>query len=498
MAPTENRLRLGIEIQTDNYPQETTWTLDLIEGDADECDWPGGKAGGPFNSDEPDIQQEVALPRGACTYRWAIYDAWGDGNCCNFGEGWYKLRIDGEVVMEGGDFGRLEVHVFSSARAPTLSPTVAAPPAPTVRPTPRPIPAPSLRPTVSGGNPTARPIPAPTPRPTVSGGNPTARPIPAPTPRPTLSSTTDAPTHQTTPPVSQPTAVPSYAPTVKMTYAPSAVPDPLVDMQLVSPPEMNSVMLLHWQYDHGGGTFWVEYRVNGRGAWHGPEYGFEVPRHHDGRRYFLLQTPDIACGDKVRARAWAVFPGGLESEHATSDEVLVACFAPPTTSPTAHPTAPTVSPTLKPTHVPTAAPTREPVAAPTAGPTPEPTPEPTTSPTPEPTPTPTPRPTGHPTAKPTTGPTSMPTAAPTAAGALSLCARDNGSKMNVVSGSLTFGATRDDDDEEGCLMRSGDDRFSSSYATAAPKTDATISARIMSEGSIRRDYGLLLRVTDDW
>ena len=132
MAPTENRLRLGIEIQTDNYPQETTWTLDLVEGDADECDWPGEKAGGPFNSDEPYIQQEVALPRGACTYRWAIYDAWGDGNCCAFGEGWYKLRIDGEVVMEGGDFGRFEVHVFSSARAPTLSPTVAALPAPTV------------------------------------------------------------------------------------------------------------------------------------------------------------------------------------------------------------------------------------------------------------------------------------------------------------------------------------------------------------------------------
>ena len=102
MAPTENRLRLHIEIQTDNYPQETTWTLELIEGDADECDWPGEKAGGPFNSDEPYIQQEVALPRGACTYRWAIYDAWGDGNCCAFGEGWYKLRIDGEVSRPRG------------------------------------------------------------------------------------------------------------------------------------------------------------------------------------------------------------------------------------------------------------------------------------------------------------------------------------------------------------------------------------------------------------
>ena len=88
----------------------------------------GEKAGGPFNSDEPYIQQEVALPRGACTYRWAIYDAWGDGNCCAFGEGWYKLRIDGEVVMEGGDFGRFEVHVFSSARAPTRFPTTVAAP----------------------------------------------------------------------------------------------------------------------------------------------------------------------------------------------------------------------------------------------------------------------------------------------------------------------------------------------------------------------------------
>merc|ERR1719240_1316328 len=169
--------------------------------------------------------------------------------------------------MEGGDFGRFEVHVFSSARAPTLSPTVAA------------LPAPTPRPTVSGGDPTLRP----TPRPTMRQVPPDA--LPAPTYRPT-SAATDAPTHQTTPPVSQPTAVPSYAPTVKMTYAPSAVPDPLVDMQLVSPPEMNSVMLLHWHYDHGppGTRFWAEYRVNGEGAWHGPEYGFDIPRHHDVRR----------------------------------------------------------------------------------------------------------------------------------------------------------------------------------------------------------------------
>ena len=39
---------------------------------------------------------------------------------------------------------------------------------------------------------------------------------------------------------------------------------------------------------------------------------------------------------------------------------------------------------------------------------------------------------------------------------------------------------------------------SSLTAIAATSRDATISARVYSEGSIRRDYGLLLRVTDDW
>ena len=235
--------------------------------------------------------------------------------------------------------------------------------------------------------------------------------------------------------------------------------------------------------------FVVEYRVDG-GTYHDatPENGLELGRHWDGRRYFLLVADDIVCGSKVRARAWALFPGGLESEHATSAEVEVACYASPTAAPTPHPTAPTVTPTL--------VPTREPAAAPT----PAPTPKPTVDPTPAPTPAPTPRPTASPTAKPTTAapvpapsatPTKTPTAAPTATGAVLLCAADE--RMAVASGSLSLGATRGDDS---CLMVSGDDDFSSAYATAAKKGDATIEAKIMSEGSVRRDYGLLLRVQD--
>jgi subtilisin family serine protease len=497
LPPTADPAKLSIEITTDNYPTETTWTLDLVDGDEDLCAWTGANEGGPFS--EPYIEQDVALPRGNCTFEWKIFDAWGDGICCAFGEGWFKLKLDGVLVFEGGTFGASVSHVFSTS-------TAHAPPTPTPRPTVEPTPASTV------------PEPAPTPTPVILPTHaPTTPTTPAPTPRPVLSPTyatktpTQAPTDHTTPPVPAPTASASSAPTNEVTYAPSAVPDPLSAVQLVSPPEMKSTMLLHWQYDAGppGTTFVVEYRVDG-GAYHDatPGAGLEIERHWDGRRYFLLMADDVVCGSKVRARAWALFPGGLESEHATSAEVEVACYASPTATPTAHPTAPTVSPTLAPTRAPaaptptpTTAPTPKPTSAPTPAPTHMPTPQPTVDPTPAPTLAPTPRPAAGPTAKLTTAapvpapsaiPTKTPTAAPTAAGAVSLCAADE--RMAVASGSLTLGATRGDDGA--CLMLSGDDDFSSAYATAAKKGDVTISAKVLSEGSVRRDYGLLLRVQD--
>ena len=153
MAPTENRLRLHIEIQTDNYPQETTWTLELIEGDADSATGPARRRAAFFG--------RAAYPAGG---RAAGADQVGD---LHLGR-----RRAAPSARAGTSFGLMAVcggGEFGCPRCPGagayLSPTVAALPAPTVWPTPRPIPAPTCSPTV-------RPIPAPTPRPTVSAATP--------------------------------------------------------------------------------------------------------------------------------------------------------------------------------------------------------------------------------------------------------------------------------------------------------------------------------------
>ena len=63
--------------------------------------------------------------------------------------------------------------------------------------------------------------------------------------------------------------------------------------------------------------------------------------------------------------------------------------------------------------------------------------------------------------------------------------------MVVESGTLNFGAARDGD---ACLMRSADDHFSGVYSSADAFADGFVSAAVLSEGSVRRDYGLVLRV----
>ena len=34
-----------------------------------------------------------------------LYDSYGDGICCGFGEGGFVINVNGEEVMSGGEFG---------------------------------------------------------------------------------------------------------------------------------------------------------------------------------------------------------------------------------------------------------------------------------------------------------------------------------------------------------------------------------------------------------
>ena len=71
---------VNVEVQTDQYSAETTWDI-VGNGEV----W---EESAPYFSNEF-RQQVVFLPPG--DYTFTVYDAFGDGICCSFGEGWFGL-----------------------------------------------------------------------------------------------------------------------------------------------------------------------------------------------------------------------------------------------------------------------------------------------------------------------------------------------------------------------------------------------------------------------
>lgn len=113
-APTfspcpENESRLTVDIKTDNYPYETTWTL------VNNCDDSELLSGGPYTSAGTLYSQttSLCLPDDA-EYVFTINDSYGDGICCSVGSGEYVVKQDGVQVLSGGDFGTREVASFGT------------------------------------------------------------------------------------------------------------------------------------------------------------------------------------------------------------------------------------------------------------------------------------------------------------------------------------------------------------------------------------------------
>ena len=102
-----------LTIVFDNYPEETSW--DIRDG--------GGTvvaSGGTYES-QPD-GSTLAIPvclADAC-FDFTIYDSYGDGICCGFGNGSYSLTEDasGTVLASGGSFGSSETTNFCVPSGP--------------------------------------------------------------------------------------------------------------------------------------------------------------------------------------------------------------------------------------------------------------------------------------------------------------------------------------------------------------------------------------------
>jgi len=93
-----------INILTDNYPGETTWTL------TDDALGTTVASGGPYSDGATAIQEVVCVGDGCYTF--TILDSFGDGVCCSYGVGSYDLTVDGALLMAGGEFAESEATQF--------------------------------------------------------------------------------------------------------------------------------------------------------------------------------------------------------------------------------------------------------------------------------------------------------------------------------------------------------------------------------------------------
>ena len=156
---------LTIDIKTDKFPQETTWNITGSYGNT-------VLRGGPYPSRHTHYVTEKCLYGG--NYTFLLFDTQGDGICCGYGEGGYKLSIAGEIIKEGGDLSYVvESTNFSIAGTPPSYSPVSSK-LTTHAPTSKATPEPSNKPTAGPTNtPTSKPTPEPSNAPT---NKPTARP----------------------------------------------------------------------------------------------------------------------------------------------------------------------------------------------------------------------------------------------------------------------------------------------------------------------------------
>ena len=88
---------------TDNYPAETSWTL---EKDGVEV-----ASGSGYSNANTTYTVDLCLTDG--TYDFTINDTYGDGICCSYGNGSYDFTSSGGSLISGGQFSTTETQSFT-------------------------------------------------------------------------------------------------------------------------------------------------------------------------------------------------------------------------------------------------------------------------------------------------------------------------------------------------------------------------------------------------
>ncbi len=90
-----------VTIVPDNYPNEVSWALTNVQTNAVVAS--GNSAGSTG---------QICIPDDAC-FKFTIYDSYGDGICCSYGNGSYTVTVDGNTVATGGDYDDFESTHFN-------------------------------------------------------------------------------------------------------------------------------------------------------------------------------------------------------------------------------------------------------------------------------------------------------------------------------------------------------------------------------------------------
>jgi lysyl endopeptidase len=110
-----------LELTTDDYAEETSWEFREIGGALIDS--------GSYNQTSDDnttFVETFNVNLNTC-YEFTLFDSYGDGICCQYGEGEYSLSTsDGEVIFEGAEFEESETTQMKTADQLSINETAVA------------------------------------------------------------------------------------------------------------------------------------------------------------------------------------------------------------------------------------------------------------------------------------------------------------------------------------------------------------------------------------
>jgi len=171
-----------LTLTTDRRPKQTSWLLKDAATSASNNNYLEGPSPSQEYAMSTKYNANYCLDRGA-SYIFRIRDSGNNGLCCQFGQGGFRMAVDGKLVLKRDtgveDDWSVKSFLFTvpcqnggKACFNNNNDAVAATNRPTRRPTRRPTPRPTRRPT---NRPVTAATPRPTPRPTPATTTPPAQ-----------------------------------------------------------------------------------------------------------------------------------------------------------------------------------------------------------------------------------------------------------------------------------------------------------------------------------